>query len=355
MKMTPHFSWRTILLKLHAVLMYLFLTFSVVVGPCNAAVFTLEPLPKTPQPVSIWGVAEGADVVAAVGWGGAIFIKEGVSAWEYKPFDKNVSLFAVTVDDQGVITAVGSKRKNTAEQEKMSDGIILRSIDRGHSFQEAHIAPDSPLLEVVWSSAGQPLIATGMKGTVLRSFDTGKSWIQTRVKESVKLWAAHFHDQNAGLVAGGETPWMDKEKSSGIILQTLDGAKSFNVAWTGKSRISDFSFVNKNVGYATGVNGIFLTTADGGATWKEGVQTPQTDIANAIKFISEKCALVVGGSNRAQVTNDGAKTWPIEISLTTADTFAESISAGRNGRLWVSLGSGEIGFVTLTREDCTPK
>lgn len=92
-----------------AAMYFLPLTAAAFISTAHALEISLETMPKTAKAVSIWGVAEGGDVVAAVGLQGTLFVKSSTEPWTYRPVDSKISLFAVYVDRQGVITAVGGK------------------------------------------------------------------------------------------------------------------------------------------------------------------------------------------------------------------------------------------------------
>ena len=79
---------------------------------------------------------------------------------------------------------------------------------------------------------------------MIETKDGGLTWQTVATGTQSNLWAVHFSGETTGLIAGGDTPWQNEERTSGEIRRTEDGGRSWTVVHSGKKRISDFSFVN---------------------------------------------------------------------------------------------------------------
>ena len=103
--------------------------------------------------------------------------------------------------------------------------------------------------------------AVGGNGTVIKTRNSGKSWITLETHTHINLKGVWFIDRETGFVIG------DKN----TILSTYDGGKSWNEVDV--PIVADFSaiqFVDPIHGYIVGQydkGGVFLKTSDGGTTW----------------------------------------------------------------------------------------
>ena len=163
-----------------------------------------------------------------------------------------------------------------------------------------------------------------------------------------KFWAIEFADGRTGLIGGGDTPWQNNNKISGLILRTIDGGRSWQSVWRGRNRISDFAFVNRRIGFAAGVNGLVLKTRNGGVTWTKLRSAPFGAIVNAIGFGSETCGVAGGHGGTAFVTRDGGESWPHRIKVTNG-SFLEDLAPSGEGRFLVVAGNGTVGRIDLRR------
>jgi len=103
--------------------------------------------------------------------------------------------------------------------------------------------------------------AVGDDGTVLKTRNSGKSWISLETHTHISLKGVWFIDRETGFVIG------DKN----TVLSTYDGGKSWNEV--DLPIVADYSaihFVDPITGYIVGQydkGGVFLKTEDGGVTW----------------------------------------------------------------------------------------
>lgn len=289
---------------------------------------------------SYWGITQTGSTIVAVGTGGALIYKSGPNRWTISQRPGKPLLLAVDATKDGGFVAVGGSGFTSGK------GVILRSLDGGKSFSSV-ASPAAPLYEVKFHSprAG---VAVGVDGLVLKSGDGGASWQRLETNSKTKFWGLHFFSDRTGLVGGGETPWQNDDRSTGEILRTEDGGVSWTKVYEGPKRISDFSFLSENLGYAAGVGGLLLKTSDGGRSWREVGQTPLKAIVNALAFVSENCGLVVGAGGTAHITKDGGKSWSRSIQVTQG-SFLEDLAADPNDgkAFWVAGGDGSLGRIRL--------
>ncbi|WP_282605653.1 YCF48-related protein [Pelagibius sp. Alg239-R121] len=287
-----------------------------------------------------WGIASDGNSALAVGPGGAHARKSGQDAWTPTKLPGKPLLLAIARLNARTFVAVGGTGFTSGK------GVILRSVDGGKTFQPT-ANQAAPLYEVKFLSA-ETGFAVGVDGLLVKSTDAGQSWQRIETGGKTKLWALHFFSGNEGLIGGGETPWQNDQRSSGSILRTEDGGKSWQSVYEGSKRISDFSFLSSKTGYAAGVGGQLLKTTDGGRSWSEAGQTPLKAIVNALAFVSESCGLIVGAGGTAYITNDGGKSWDHAIQVTEG-SFLEDLSIDPNDSdaFWVAGGDGSLGQLHL--------
>ena len=289
---------------------------------------------------SLWGIAQGSAFAVAVGPGGQVGVSEDGGAWRNRKIKDGGLLLAVDVAGHTTVFAVGG-------QGGFADGraVVLRSRDRGQTFTRLTGVPGRTLYEIKFI-APDVGYAAGVGGTLLRTTDRGRTWSALRTGTKANLWAIQFDDAGNGLVGGGDTPWQNDGRSSGVILRTADGGETWTTVHQGTKRISDFSFVDANLGYAGLVGGGLLRTMDGGRTWVAAGKTPLSAIVNAVAFFSARCGVVVGSGGTAYVTTDGAASWSRKI-IVTKGSFLEDLEPAVGGGYWVAGGDGSVGVIRL--------
>ncbi len=112
-------------------------------------------------------------------------------------------------------------------------------------------------------------------------------------------------------------------KTLPLLMITLLHASSSNAQWTTvntgiTSTILDMVFVDDNVGYACGVNGVMIKTTNGGDNWTE-VENPATGYLWAVQFLDATNGYAVGDYGEVIRTTDGGDTWTLSVTsiLTT--------------------------------------
>lgn len=291
---------------------------------------------------SIWGIAGTAKGLVAVGTGGAVALSETGKTWDLATrVGKPLLLSAAPAGPDGVVIAGGTGFTK-------GQGVILRSTDGGKSFREV-AQSRAPFYEVKLRNDLHGH-AVGVDGVMVETKDGGLTWKPIDTGTQSNLWAVHFLSEAAGLIAGGNTPWQNDDRSSGEIRRTDDGGRSWTVVHSGDKRISDFSFVDATTGYAAGVGGTMLMTQDGGKTWSPLPKSPLKAIVNAIEFADPSCGIAVGAGGDAYVTTDGARTWSHRI-MVTEGSFLEDLApkSGQPGAFWTVAGDGTIGLIDIAK------
>ena len=163
-------------------------------------------------------------------------------------------------------------------------GTILRSTDSGKTWMQ----PDSPTAETLYSISfadAQNGWAVGASGTILRSTDGGTTWSKQVVSLPDEMGGNRPLDVNLFGVAatGPKEAWTVGDL--GTVLHTRDGSTwekvTFDQATFGDDNVPDrilnaVVFTSPTDGWIAGEFATLLRTKDGGATW-----TGQRTIAGA--------------------------------------------------------------------------
>jgi photosystem II stability/assembly factor-like uncharacterized protein len=191
--------------------------------------------------------------------------------------------------------------------------------------------------------------AVGRDGTIMHTQNGGESWTAQTSGTSQELFSVHFVSETHGWVTG-----------NGVILGTGDGGATWSLQYTGSGYIKDVSFVNHEVGWATGAPKLILYTENGGDLW-EIKPAGDTDVYlfNSIAAISPSVAIAVGESDpgtegRIFRTEDGGVTWNSMES--DVDGGLNDIQFADSKHGWVVGYSGTIyytgdGGVTWVKEE----
>ncbi len=101
----------------------------------------------------------------------------------------------------------------------------------------------------------------GSQGMVRKTINAGVDWTDVPVGGTGLLRAVYFQTPEKGFVAG----------SWARIFQTVDGGENWTSSFDGITTydIYDLCFVDENVGYAVGFQGLILKTSNGGETWEQ--------------------------------------------------------------------------------------
>ena len=215
--------------------------------------------------------------------------------WRVVPTGSDALLLGICVLNDGVCVIVGGGRED-------DPAVILRSEDAGASWNRVEVGVQARLYAVHFPTS---LVgyAVGLRGTVLKTTDGGKTWALKNSETKVWLATVFFLTVDRGFVAGSDE-----------VLETADGGEHWRSlrdelpelprdTW-----IRDLTFVNPNTGFLVGDGGLALKTDDGGATWIS-LETGTQTWLRAISFLDEGVGFVAGAQGLLLATHDGGASW----------------------------------------------
>jgi photosystem II stability/assembly factor-like uncharacterized protein len=153
---------------------------------------------------------------------------------------------------------------------------------------------------------------TSVAGSVYKTTDGGVTWNLTnggRVVHQHGLASMEFVNENLGFVSGG----FNQKR----LFKTTDGGEVWRVVL--QQTMGQIQFLNADVGYARRIGystDIVYKTIDGGENWVE-IFSSELDIG-AFYFIDPELGYIVGDDGLAYKTIDGGDTW-IELDLPYLD------------------------------------
>lgn len=176
----------------------------------------------------------------------------------------------------------------------------------------SQIAIKSGLIAV--ASAGERLVAVGLRGHILYSDDAGRTWLQAKVPVSSDLTALHFPTTSVGWAVGHDGVVLKSTDAGATWTKQLDGYQAGKVMLDYYTRLAapdpaneqlatlvadaqrvvdegadkpflGVWFADEQTGYVVGAFGLAFETRDGGTSWapiNEKVANPQALHLNAI-------------------------------------------------------------------------
>ncbi|MDI3323461.1 YCF48-related protein [Pontibacterium granulatum] len=186
---------------------------------------------------------------------------------------------------------------------------------------------------------GNRLVAVGEQGVILISDDQGSSWRQARVPSSVLLTAVQFVDGQVGWAVGHD----------GVALQTVDGGESWQFKLDGnqinQTRIHDLNSTiqqwdeNRDNGDLT-LEDLEYALEDAQIAQEDGASVPLLDLW----FTDRNTGYLVGAYGTFLQTRDGGKNWQsADHLLPNPDRLhLNAIYAARNGDLYLAGEAGSL-------------
>lgn len=156
------------------------------------------------------------------------------------------------------------------------------------------------------SRAGKGLAAAGEHGVVIRS-DDGVNWRQLPVPVNKLLTDVFFLDQDIGWVVGHD----------GLILHTTDGGNNWVFQYYQPSMESPLAFMkilflDQERGFIAGSGGNLFETRDGGATWQSRVLSTAEDFdahLYGIERLDDGTLMLAGEIGSIFRSRDDGATW----------------------------------------------
>lgn len=183
----------------------------------------------------------------------------------------------------------------------------------------------SPMLAV--ANAGSRLVAVGLRGSIIVSDDSGKTWVQAQVPVSIDLVAVTFASAQSGWAVG----------HGGVVLHSSDGGMTWEKQLDGlqASKLA-IDFYTRNPEQIADAEG-YLSKEKNLAVEQE--TQPFLDVY----FADDRHGFVVGTFNRIFATEDGGKTWAplMHRSGNPQEWHFYSVS-GNDGQVYLSGEQGRV-------------
>lgn len=109
--------------------------------------------------------------------------------------------------------------------------------------------------------------ATGSNNSLVYTTDVGETWVDISpslfygVEDSVDYYAIDVVENKKVFIAG-------RYRNRGIILSSIDPINTWDTITFGEI-VNDIKFIDNQIGYTVGQNGLILKTTDGGQNWLE--------------------------------------------------------------------------------------
>ena len=207
------------------------------------------------------------------------------------------------------------------------------------------------------------IYAVGTAGNFIKSTDGGQTFTINPNAGVPKISpnpttgdmrAGSFLNQNLGYLCGYEG-----------VTKTTDGGVTFTEVGAGNfpfTELRDIHFFNENTGYVLGsYSDAFAKTTDGGNTWVKSTTLPQDFYYDMVVFNEQRIIVSASysGTNNIYLTTDGGTTWTASaagnLSIFSM-TFLDSLTgfAGSEGGMVYKTTNGGLSWNVVTTLNALP-
>jgi photosystem II stability/assembly factor-like uncharacterized protein len=195
------------------------------------------------------------------------------------------------------ICFINDKIGFVAGGERFQDAALLRTVDGGQTFSQIHIPAAGKAIYDVTIAPDGTLYAIGFDGKLLRSFDSGSSWLFTQT-DYYAYTGIQFLSANTGIVVGGIS-FRDGRIMYIDSLGSIRNTKLFS--W----QLNRVYMTSATTGYICGF-GVVMQTVDGGAEWT--LQKVSGDNFRAMHILGSKMWLC-GDNGSIFYSSDAGNNW----------------------------------------------
>ena len=193
-------------------------------------------------------------------------------------------------------------------------GTILHTSDGGKTWKPQMKEQDTIYNDVFFADENNGWVV-GEFGTILRTSDAGRSWQHQHCKDIVPvtsemewerplpaLYGIFFTDNETGWIVGME----------GVIITTHDGGNTWKKIPSGTDKPLYSIQVNGSRAWVVGNKGAYLMSIDGGKTWEARQKAIKTKFwLRDVSFCDGKNGFIVGARGTIAVSKDGGDNWEL--------------------------------------------
>ncbi len=216
-------------------------------------------------------------------------------------------------------------------------GTILKTVDSGNTWI-SQISNTSQNLKKVFFVNSHTGWAVGDTGTILKTSNGGALWVPQNSNIG-DYYTVFFINTDTGFVAG-------KINNTGKIIKTIDGGinwtENYSLGQYQYQYIKSLYFTSKDTGFAGSADTIYRTI-NGGTNWIP-IPSPLYGICNSLFFSNSNIGYALGGYNSFIKTIDGGNSWILKqnnLAYITSSFFFTEIDTGyvigNNYNGWIGI------------------
>jgi len=210
------------------------------------------------------------------------------------------------------------------------DGTLLKTLNTGDSWDTINLGTDEDLESIFFINDSVGWLC-GRNGVLYKTENQGITWEDKSFNQTDYLGSIVFFDDNKGFIGGLTTSY--KTDDGGITWDTFD-------LIVNKS-ILDFCFIDNQIGWFCGEDGMIYKTEDGGNLWIEQ-QSNINEWFQEIDFVDANFGWAVGRHGKMVYTIDGGDNWVPYLNPMASNQHIISVdfTDKRNG--WAVAVGGAI-------------
>jgi photosystem II stability/assembly factor-like uncharacterized protein len=221
------------------------------------------------------------------------------------------------------------------------NGVIYKSTDSGNEFIKKSKSVTSSRLNTIYCVSDSIYYAGGNSGVIIKTTNGGKDWFNQQSGVSNFICSIKFLNISTGFAV---TPL--------YVLNTSNGGNNWNILYSSSGYNEDIMFLDENMGFVAGRNGLFMKTNNGGNNWSY-ITLNNSLTYTSICFINQQTGFVLGldwsASNVPTVfkTTNGGINWTSYNGPTYGNDIyfineSTGITVGRSGEIYRSTNGGTI-------------